>query len=87
MFRLEADSDGKTTTVRLIGRIRAKHLDELREIAKGGVRAILNLSEVTLVDVETVRFFCACEDAGVHLEDCPAYIREWMHRERDDRPC
>jgi len=85
MFRMEADSDGKTTTIHLIGRIRAEHLDELRRILpNGGGRIQLNLNQVTLVDVDTVRFLCACEGAGIGLADCPAYIREWMVREREE---
>jgi hypothetical protein len=85
MFRMEADSDGKTTTIHLIGRIRAEHLGELRKIVQSGVGRIqLNLNEVTLVDVDTVRFLCTCEGPEVELVDCPAYIREWMVRERQE---
>jgi hypothetical protein len=85
MFRMQADSDGRTTTIHLIGRIRTEHLDELRRILQSGARTIqLNLNEVTLVDVDTVRFLCSCEGAGVGIVDCPAYVREWMARERQE---
>jgi len=88
MFRMTADSDGKTTTIHLMGRIRAEHLDALRKITQAETGAIqLDLVEVTLVDVETVRFFCVCEAAGVRLANCPAYIREWMMREREETLC
>jgi len=43
---------------------------------------ILDLSEVTLVDLEVVRFLVSCEDEGVEIVQCPAYVREWMLRER-----
>ena len=71
------------TTLKLIGRIRAEHLDELRvQIAASRPRA-LDLKEVTLVDAEAVRFLGSCESEGVQLLNCSAYIREWIVRERE----
>jgi hypothetical protein len=43
---------------------------------------ILDLSEVTLVDLEAVRFLISCEDEGVELVQCPSYVREWILHER-----
>jgi hypothetical protein len=45
-------------------------------------RKILDLSEVTLVDLEVVRFLISCEDEGIELVQCPPYMREWILRER-----
>ncbi|MFZ0523139.1 MAG: hypothetical protein WAL95_19070 [Candidatus Acidiferrales bacterium] len=41
----------------------------------------LDLSDVTLVDRAAVRFLAKCEADSIELENCPAYIREWMKRE------
>ncbi len=46
---------------------------------------IMNLKEVTLVDRDAVRFLARCEADRVKLEDCPAYIREWIVREMDQK--
>ena len=46
------------------------------------VRILLDLDEVTLVDVEVVRFLSECEDGGTVLVHCPLYVREWILRER-----
>jgi len=35
-----------------------------------------------VVDRDTLRFFADCEAAGAKLENCAAYIREWMEREK-----
>ena len=43
---------------------------------------ILDLGEVTLVDLEVVRFLNDCEEKGIELIECPSYVREWMLRER-----
>ena len=72
------------TTLKLIGRIRAEHLDELRgQIAASVARIVLELGELTLVDADVVRFLSACESEGIQLQHCSAYIREWIVRERE----
>jgi hypothetical protein len=43
---------------------------------------VLDLAEVTLVDVETVRFLCGSEAKGIELRHCPSYVREWIRREQ-----
>jgi hypothetical protein len=46
-------------------------------------RAVLQLDEVTLVDVDVVRFLNRSELEGIVLVNCPPYIREWMSREQN----
>lgn len=45
-------------------------------------RTVLDVSEVTLVDLEVVRFLIGCQDQGVECANPSPYIREWMNRER-----
>ena len=71
------------TTLKLIGRIRAEHLGELRGQITACAASVLELSEVTLVDAEVVRFLSACESEGIQLLNCSAYIRHWIVRERE----
>ena len=47
-----------------------------------GPRTVLDLDEVTLVDVHVVRFLGTCEQEGTELLHCPLYIREWISREQ-----
>jgi len=47
-----------------------------------GVSLVLDLHEIELVDREVVRFLAQCEAEGTTLVHCPAYIREWIERER-----
>jgi hypothetical protein len=66
----------RRTTVRLIGRVQAEDLPEVaRQLKASGPRAVLQLDEVTLVDVD--------ETEGVRLVNCSPYIREWMSREQN----
>jgi anti-anti-sigma regulatory factor len=84
-LRIERDSDGSKTVIRLTGRLRSEHLDELKRQMQGDQsRIALDLDGVTLVDLEVVRFLSACETSGIELLHCCPYIREWISRERDD---
>jgi anti-anti-sigma regulatory factor len=83
-LKIEKHSSGNSTTIRLIGRMRAEHLEELeKQIRESGPAITLDLEEVTLVDVEIVRFLGACETRGVTLINCSPYIRDWIGKERD----
>jgi hypothetical protein len=82
-LRIETTSDDHGTTIRLIGRIQAEHLEELQaQIREGGSRIALDLKEVRLVDVEVVRFLGTCQAAGIDLVHCPPYINEWISQEQ-----
>ena len=83
MLRIEKESDGCVSTLRLSGRIQSDCIDGIRSAMDDGCkRKILDLIEVTLVDIAVVRFLISCENEGVELVQCPAYVREWIARER-----
>ena len=83
MLKIEKDSGGCVTKLRLSGRLKSDLIASIRsEMDSDCASKILDLSEVTLVDLGVVRFLIGCEDAGVNLSQCPAYVREWMLRER-----
>ena len=72
------------TTLKLIGRIRAEHLSELKaQITASVPKIVLELGEVSLVDADAVRFLGSCDSEGIQLLNCSAYIREWIVRERE----
>ena len=56
-------------------------LKELIELQRPSQRTVMDLKDVKLADRDAVRFLGACEDAGVSLQNCPAFIREWIARE------
>jgi anti-anti-sigma regulatory factor len=83
-LKMETYSDEYSTTIRLIGRMRAEHLAELeKQIGESGPKVALDLEEVSLVDVEAVHFLGTCQARGVTLLNCSPYIRDWIDRERD----
>jgi hypothetical protein len=84
MFKIEIVAEGNATVLRLVGRINAQHLDELNQLVPDANRKLikLDLSEVTLVDLNVVRFLGDQEQQGVELVKCSPYIREWIQREK-----
>jgi rRNA maturation protein Rpf1 len=82
-LRIVKRSDGARTVFKLSGRIRSGDIEGLRGQMDGHTGGIvLDLEEVTLVDVEVVRFLGMCERKGVELVCCSPYIREWVLREQ-----
>lgn len=84
MLKITRVTDTGTTRLIVSGRIRAEQLPDLRRSveAEGTRDVVLDLSEVSLVDMEVVQFLLQCELLGIRLAHCPAYIREWMVREK-----
>ena len=83
MLKLERSSDGERTTIRLIGCAQSEHLGEItNQMGSCGPNVTLDLEEVTVVDVDVVRFLGTCEREGTALIHCPRYMREWISREQ-----
>jgi len=72
--------------IKLSGRMDAENLVELETLMTseaGGRRIVLDLRDLTLVDQDAVSFLNRCEADNITLKNCPAYIREWITRERN----
>jgi len=83
-LRIQRSVKGDLVAFAIIGRIRAEELPDLQRLFKvegQDQRIVLDLEEVKLVDRDAVRFLALCEANGIQLENCPAYIREWIVRE------
>jgi hypothetical protein len=84
-FRIEAAARGRFTVFILSGRIEKEAIAELRKLFESQTdfgEIVLDLKDVGVIDREVMRFFMLCEADGVKLENCAAYIREWMEREK-----
>lgn len=84
-LKIQRSSSDGLVIFALTGRIQMEHIVELQNMfyLEGAYPSIiLDLGEVKLVDRETVKFLTRCEMAGVRLKNCPAYIQEWIRKER-----
>ena len=65
------------------GRITGQDVEILRDLLDQEKNVIaIDLKEVLLVDREAVRLLELSETNGTELRNCPAYVREWIMRER-----
>lgn len=84
-LRIETLPQGRPV-IRLSGRMQGEHLAHIQAcIDAPEFRPLLDLEQVTLVDVEAVRFLIDCEKSGVGLLHLSPYIRQWMSGERPGR--
>ena len=82
-LRIERYADRGGTTIRLIGRMQAEHVSEVeRQVEESGTKVTLDLEEVTLVDVQVVRFLGTCEIRGISILNGSPYITDWIAKER-----
>ena len=83
-LRIQKAENGEVVDFTLSGRIKAEEVAELQrlfEVEGNDHRIVLDLKEVKLVGRDAVKFLARCEANGTRLENCPAYIREWIGRE------
>ena len=65
------------------GRITGQHVDTLRTaLEQEGKTVAIDLKDVLLVDREAVRLLALYENNGSEIKNCPAYVREWVAREK-----
>jgi hypothetical protein len=67
------------------GQMDRENVAELKTLIRLEANAlpiVLDLKDLILADRDVVIFLRCCEADGIHLKNCPAYIREWITRER-----
>jgi len=83
-LRIERSARQGIMVFTLSGRMKTKEVAELKALFATDYRSIvLDLRDVRLADRDAVKFLRDCEAGGMKLENCPAYVREWMEREKD----
>jgi hypothetical protein len=84
MLKVQRSANG-IVVFTLSGQMGAENIPELETLFKAetdGRRRVLDLKDVTLVDQDAVNFLDNCEVENITLKNCPAYIREWITRQR-----
>lgn len=84
MLKIQRLANGKVVYI-LSGRMDAEQAGGLGKLfgdESEGIRIVVDLKDLTLVDREAVRFLERSEAGGITLRNIPAYIRVWIDRER-----
>ncbi len=90
MLRIETALETPADVLlRLTGKISEEYLAMLErlldEALESGRRIGLDLRAVTLADREAVELLALRSSRGVSLEHCPAFLREWIRREKEQQ--
>ena len=86
-LRIERGLDRNVRTIRLIGHLQAENLAEIAMLLEDRSQSVvLDLKEVNLVDVESVRFLARCRVNSVRLRNCSPYIESWIAEEQKHEP-
>jgi anti-anti-sigma regulatory factor len=84
MLKIKRAANGEVVFT-LSGRMDAENVAETQALFGSepkGRCIVLDLKDLTLVDRDAVRFLESCETDSIKIKNCPAYIREWITRER-----
>jgi hypothetical protein len=84
MLRITRMANGEVV-FKLSGQMSTENIDELERLfgaEASGRRIVLELEDLTLVNQDIVSFLKRSEVSGIKLENCPAYIRQWIRQEK-----
>jgi len=87
-LNIQRQSSNGRVVLSLSGRIEMEDVAELQRLLSletADQIIVLDLQDVTLIDRDAVKFLASWEADNIQLENCPAYIREWMGAERGQR--
>ena len=86
MLRIRRSANGEAVFT-LSGRMDQDGVGELETLLRSeadGVRIVFDLKDLTLVNQDAINFLERCEAEDIALRNCPAYVREWITRQRRD---
>ena len=84
MLKIQRMERDNAVVFEVCGRLEAGHGAELKKLLQNERQpVVLDLRDVRLIDRVAVEFLAMWETKGVALRNCPAYMREWISRERE----
>jgi len=87
MLKIRRSANGQVVFA-LSGRMAQDDMTELEALISSEANdrpLVLDLKDVTLVGRDAITFLERCEADGITLKNCPAYVREWIARQRRGR--
>lgn len=81
--RIDRVSTEQGLVLYISGRIAAEGVEIVRSALDERRVVAIEIAEVELVDGDAVKLLAKTEAEGIELRSCPAYIREWITKERE----
>ena len=88
MLKIQQRSSETGAIFSLSGRIEIEDVAELQRLFSletPGQGITLDLRDVTLIDRDAVKFLAGWEAERIKIQNCPAYIREWVDADKAGR--
>ena len=82
-FRIDRASTEEGLVLQISGRISARDMHVVRTVLDERPVVAIELAGVELVAREVVQLLAQAEVEGIALRNCPAYVREWITKERE----
>lgn len=82
-FRIDRASAAEGLVLHLSGRIATEDVEVVRAALDEPRVVAIELADVELVAREVVQLLAQAEVRSITLRNCPAYVREWITKERD----
>jgi len=80
--RIDRVSTEQGVLLCISGRLTTEDLEVVRNELDGHKVIAIALAGVELVDRDALTLLAEAEANGIELKSCPAYIREWITKER-----
>jgi hypothetical protein len=84
-LRIDRITRGELAVFVLSGNVEAEHIAELNrlfELEANRRSIVLDMEATRLVEREVIMFLIHVERDGIRVENCPAYVREWIEKEK-----
>jgi hypothetical protein len=84
MLKIRRSANGQVVFA-LSGRMAQDNIAELEALITSEAKGrpiVLDLKDLTLVGRDAITFLERCEADDITLKNCPAYVREWITRQR-----
>jgi hypothetical protein len=86
-LKIETRRSEDSLIVQLIGEFDVEHLDEVKaQVNDAPCAVVVDIGELTLINVEGIRFLNACHENGMPIINASGYIAEWMTLEGRPEP-
>jgi ABC-type transporter Mla MlaB component len=82
--RIDRLSTEQGLVLYISGRIAAKDVEVVRTALDESRVVAIDVAAVELVDSDAVKLLAQIEAEGIELKNCPAYVREWITKEREN---
>lgn len=84
-YRIQRSTTPDSVVFVFSGEMDIEHTTRLQEFIASELHdhIIFDLKDITMADRAAVHFLVDAEATGIHIVNCPPYVRSWIDAEKD----